>query len=160
MLDYQKSLQIAFKEPVTDELAYESVKTVFKSSAREVTECLLYKDEAKLPAGIEGSKSFSKAFQSTVPRSASGLSLKELDLTDHLFKNRCSYLIYSESFMALPELLKKQIYARLAKALDPEHPDPDYSYIDSQERGRIRSILHETHPAFRTAWNNLTAQKQ
>ena len=160
MLEYQKNLQIAFKEPITDDLAFDSVKTVFNSSAREVTDRLLSKAEAKLPAGIAGAPSFAARFQSTAPRSTSGLSLKDLALTDHLFKNRCSYLIYSESFLALPELLKKQIYARLAKALDPNDPDPEYSYIDREERARIRTVLRETHPAFRNAWVNLTAQKQ
>ena len=43
--------------------------------------------------------------------------MKDLLLSDHIFENRCSYLIYSDSFLALPRPLKARIYARLAKVL-------------------------------------------
>jgi hypothetical protein len=158
MLDYQKNLQIAFKEPVTEGLAYDSVKTVFNSSARDVVDCLLFKDEAKLPDGIEGNAKFPGAFQVGAPRAADGTSLKDLDLKTHLFKNRCSYLIYSESFMALPEILKRQIYVRLAGALNPVKPDPSYAYIGSEERARIRQILRQTHPDLRRFWSTEVLQ--
>lgn len=155
MLDYQKNLQIAFKEPVTDALVYDSVKTVFNSSSREVVDCLLFKDEARLPEGLEGSADFSKAFHAGAVLASNGSSLKDLDLKGRLFKNRCSYLIYSEAFLALPTILKAQIYERLAKALNPAKPDPAYAYISSEERRRIAQILSETHPEFRQIWKNV-----
>ena len=146
MLNYQKGLQEAFKEAVTAEPAYDSVKSVFESATREVLGCLLFKDEAPLPEGLEGNATFQQAFLAGARRSAKGDALKDLSLHGHLFKNRCSYLIYSEAFLALPEGLKRRIYTRLAKALLPENSDPMYAYLDSDERGRIRDILRETHP--------------
>jgi hypothetical protein len=70
-------------------------------------------------------------------------------LDGHIFKNRCSYLIYSDSFSLLPQPLKKRIHARLSKALNPDQPDPRYAYIPADERQRILTILRETHPDFR-----------
>ena len=53
MLDYQANLQRGFKEAVTEEPVYESVKHVFDNTARELVDDLLFKDEAQLPEGIK-----------------------------------------------------------------------------------------------------------
>jgi hypothetical protein len=146
MLDYQRSLQRAFREPETDEPVHDSVKSVFASATRDLVDALLFKDEAPLPAGIEGTPEFPRAFRAGVPVSGSGESLKDLRLSGHIFRNRCSYMIYSEAFLALPGPLKRSVYESLARALHATEPDPRYAYIEPDERGRIRAILTETHP--------------
>lgn len=146
MLDYQKNLQTAFKTPITEEPAFDSVKSVFEHDAQEVVDDLLFKDEARLPAKLQGSPAFQKAFLSNAIKTSDGKSLKDFDLHGHLFQNRCSYLIYSESFRSLPAPLKRRIYARLAHALRPVNPDPRYAYLESEERRRILAILRETDP--------------
>lgn len=150
MLDYQAHLEAALKEPATnDEPHYDSVRNIFDHSAELVVDALLFKDEASLPDVINGSAAFQKAFAADAPRARDGSSLKDLLLSDHLFKNRCSYLVYSDSFLSLPRPLKHRVYARLAKALDLEQPDPRYTYIHRSERKRIANILQETHSDFR-----------
>ena len=150
MLDYQKRLQEELKEPATDdEPSYDSVRSVFDHAAAEVVDSLLFKDEATLPDSLAGSPAFQNAFAADARRARDGSSLKDLLLSDHLFKTRCSYLIYSESFLSLPRPLKQRIVARLAKALDADHPDPRYDYIHRSERRRIAAILRETHPDFK-----------
>ena len=119
MLEYQKNLQHDLKEPMTDELTYDSVKSVFESSAKEITDDLLFQGEAELPAGLEGSTGFQTTFQSNARRAADGRSLKDFSLKGHLFENRCSYLIYSDCFLQLPVQLKRRVYDRLARALMP-----------------------------------------
>lgn len=151
MLDYQKKLQAAFKTPVNEEPEYDSVKSVFEHTAQDVVDDLLFKGEAELPAGIQGSPAVQKAFLSEAKKTSDGKSLKDLDLHGHLFQNRCSYLIYSESFRSLPSALKKRICARLEHALRREDPDPRYAYLGSEERGRILRILRETDPELWTA---------
>ena len=151
MLAYQKNLQRDLKEPVTEELTYDSVKRVFDSTAREVVNDLLFKDESPLPDEVQGSAAFQSAFQKAAPRAQDGSSLKDFHLQGHLFQNRCSYLIYSECFLALPEPLKQLVYARLARALHPTNPDPQYAYLEAGERARISNILQQTHPEFRRA---------
>ena len=90
MLAYQKNLQLELKEPVTDSPVYESVKHVLGDAARQVVDDLLFKDEAVLPPGIEGSSSFREAFGRESPLANDGSSLKDLQLSGHLFRNRWS----------------------------------------------------------------------
>jgi hypothetical protein len=150
MMDYQLKLQHDLKEPVTDEPTYDSVKSVFASAAQDVLDCLLFKDEATLPEGIKGSVDFQRAFQANAKNIKGVGSLKDFSLQGHLFVNRCSYLIYSESFLALPKLLKDRIYDGLNKALRKKAPDERYSYLCDDERARIVAILRATHPDFKT----------
>jgi hypothetical protein len=151
MLDYQKKLQVAFKTPLTDEPEYDSVKSVFDHTAQDVVDDLLFRDEAQLPAGLETSPAFQKAFLTSAKKASDGKSLKDLDLHGHLFQNRCSYLIYSASFRALPPPLKRRIYSRLEHGLRLTDPDPRYAYIPKEERERIQHILRETDPELESA---------
>lgn len=148
MLAYQKNLQIELKEPVTDELTYDSVKSVFEGAAQDVVDDLLFKNEAVLPSGLEGDVAFQNAFRKGAVWASGGSSLKDFHLAGRLFQNRCSYLIYSECFLKLPDQLKRRIYSRLGQALDPIKPDARYSYISTEERSRIVKILRQTHPEF------------
>ena len=149
MLAYQRNLQRDLKEPVTEELTYESVKRVFDGAAKDVVDDLLFKDEAVLPKGLAGSAAFQAAFLAEACRARDGSSLRDFQLDGHLFQNRCSYLIYSECFLALPNALKNRVYARLAHALHPTDPDARYSHLGAEERARIVRILRETHSEFR-----------
>lgn len=151
MLQYQEDLQAALKPapvPDADGLSFDSVRSVFNDSAEKVVDALLFKGEAPLPKTITGSAAFQKDFSANAPRDRKGDSLKDLLVSEHLFKNRCSYLIYSDSFLSLPRPLKSRIYTRLAKALSLDKPDPRYAYIGRAERQRIATILQETHPEF------------
>jgi hypothetical protein len=149
MLDYQKNLQRELKETVTDELVYGSVKSVFDGAAREIVDDLLFYGEAELPAGVQGDPAFQRAFQRHARRAADGSSLKDFSLQGHIFQNRCSYLIYSDSFRELSAQLKQRVYDRLARALKPAEADPRYAYLGTKERARIVTILRETHPELR-----------
>ncbi len=152
ILDYQKQIQAAFNQSTDEDgIHYDSVLNLLDHSALDVVDALLFKDEADLPDTVTGSPAFQKAFTAGALRARDGSSLKDLLLSDHLFKNRCSYLIYSESFLSLPQPLKHRIYARLAAALDPAHPDPRYTYIHHTEQQRIATILRETHSEYRVS---------
>lgn len=149
MLEYQQALQRELKEVSTNDLAYESVRSVFNGAVRDLVDDLLFYKEAALPAGLEGSAAFQKAFQKDAVRTGDGRSLKDFSLAGRLFQNRCSYLIYSKAFLALPPQLKRRVYERLSQVLQPTQPDPRYAYLDKDERARIVGILRETHPELR-----------
>lgn len=151
MLAYQKNLQTELKEPVTTELTYDSVKSVFASAAQDIVADLLFKDEASLPAGLRGAGAFEAAFGQNARHASNNTSLRDFHLNGHLFKNRCSYLIYSDFFLNLPAELKRQVYARLHHVLRSTKADPQYDYLPAAERTRILQILTETHPEFRHA---------
>jgi hypothetical protein len=123
---------------------------VFEGAVRDLVDDLLFQDEAALPDGLEGSPGFQQAFPRNVPRSGDGHSLKDFSLKGRLFQNRCSYLIYSESFLALPTQLKKRVYARLEQILKAEAPESRYAYLGKDERKRLIKILRETHSEFGT----------
>lgn len=150
MLEYQKVLQRELKESSREELAYDSVRSVFESAVRELVDDLLFHDEAALPDGLKGSLAFQLAFQKDVPRTADGHSLKDFSLDGRLFQNRCSYLIYSDSFLALPPQLKKRVYARLRQILSGENVESRYTHLGKDERTRIARILRTTHSEFQT----------
>ena len=152
MIAYQHGLQTTFKEPVTDEPAYDSVKSVFASSVQDILDHLLFRRAAPLPEGVVLNAEFQAAFSRGAPRSRSGHALKDLQLRDRIFAQRCSYLIYSECFQALPEPLKARIFDRLFQALHSRDPKDRYAYLPAEERQRIYEILLETHPEAKVRW--------
>lgn len=151
MLDYQRSLQKAMNDPITDEPTYDSVKSVFASAVENVVDRLLFRKAAPLPEGVGGSEAFRRAFSADTPRSRAGHALKDFQLQDRLFANRCSYLIYSDAFAALPPQLKSRIFERLRAVLNGEDPRGRYAYLDKAEKQRIYEILKETVPTFAPA---------
>ncbi len=152
MIAYQRGLQQHFKEPETDEPAYDSVKSVIASAAQDVVDRLLFHQEAELPEGVVGNAAFRAAFSKSAVRTSDGRSLRDLSLSGRIFAHRCSYLIYSESFAALPSPLKMKIFARLKAALDSRDPKDRYAYLPAEEKERIRAILLETLPEAREQW--------
>ncbi len=158
MLEYQRSLQKAFNDPPSDEPTYDSVKSVFASVVEDVVDTLLFRGAAPLPEGVVGHEAFKRTFVANAQRDESGHTLKDLQLSNRLFANRCSYLIYSESFTALPEQLKRRILQRLHAALVDEAPSGRYAYLDTAERKRIYSILRATHPDAKAAWTESSAR--
>jgi hypothetical protein len=95
----------------------DAVNTLMDGIAREVVDHMLFVDEAPLPTGIRSGSGFAERFSASGPRDRKGRSLYELDLTRRLMKYRCSYLIYSPAFDALPPIIKAPIYRRLWDAL-------------------------------------------
>jgi hypothetical protein len=152
MLAYQRSLQETFKEPVTDEPTFDSVKSVFFSLTSDVVDHLLFHGAAPLPEGVVGSEAFRRMFPADAARSQAGHALKDLRLRERLLENRCSYLIYSESFTALPAPLKARILDRLHAALHDTDPQGRYAYLEAEEKRRIHDILIETHPDAQERW--------
>ena len=103
-----------------------------------VARYVLFADEAPLPSGgVEGDAQFKRDF-------ANGRPLREFDLRTRLFKNRCSYMIYSPVFSGLPPAMKQRIYRRLDEALSVEKPEAEYAYLPVEEKRAIRGILKAT----------------
>jgi len=90
----------------------ESTLRRVKNSAEPVVRAMFFANEAPLAGAISGTSSFASEFMARGPRDGRGRSLRELNLERRLFKYRLSYLIYSEPFNALPEIVKSYIYQR------------------------------------------------
>jgi hypothetical protein len=154
MIAYQRGLQRTFKEPETDEPAYDSVRSVFNGAAQDIVDRLLFRDAADLPSGVDGGKEFRAAYAAGARRTAAGLSLRDLDLKARLFARRCSPLIYSETFAALPAPLKNLVFARLRAVLESDDPTGRYAYLPAAERRQILEILRETQPEAAHRWSS------
>ncbi len=113
---------------------------------------LLFADEAPLPkGGIEGDPEYMKAFLKTRKKASNGLALKDFDLRTHLFRHRCSYMIYSAVFEGLPSKFKSRVYRKLGNALREDSPAKEFAYLPISEKRAIRTILRETLPDLRTS---------
>ena len=118
---------------------------VADSSAVRLVDALLFKDEADLGEGIEGDEQFQEEFVARYPRTEAGDSLADLRLYKRLFKNRCSYMVYSSAFSAMPPRVYQAVMARLTLALSPE--DGDIApHLGKSEKARIARILEKTLP--------------
>ena len=69
-----------------------------------------------------------------------------------LFKNRCSYMIYTPTFQGLPPEMKQRVYRRLAEALNVEKPDREFAFLAASEKQSIRAILRGTLPDLPSGW--------
>ncbi len=141
--------QMLYKEPGSDP-DYRSAATVkrIESIAEPLVRAMLFVDEAPLSDPIAGTSGFSAEFVSQGPRDEQGRSLRQLDLTERLFRYPCSYLIYSEAFDALPDLTKKYIYGRLWDVLGGHDRSEEFAHLSDGDREAIREILEETKADF------------
>ena len=109
---------------------------------------LLFVKEAPLAGPFEGTSGFAEQFQKLGPRDGKGRSVRELDLGTRLFRYRCSFLIYSDAFDALPQLAKEFVYRRLAEVLRGADTSADFAHLTGAERKAILEILTSTKPDF------------
>lgn len=121
-------------------------------AAARILDLLLFKDEAPLGAdGIEGDPAFQEAFAARFPRTPEGRSLADFNLNDRIFKHRCSFMVYSKAFAALPDRVKSSVLTRLRAALTENSAT---SHIPAGERARIDQILRATLPEYAAAAGN------
>lgn len=140
----QRDIQKAFNEPVTSE-PQGSALSVINGQVDRLLKYMLFIEEYQLTDnGIEGSASFQEAFRRKRMESKDGRSLKDFQLRTRLFKHRCSYMIYSKSFEALPREFKDKFYTRLWKILKGEDATTDFASLTESERLHIREILQAT----------------
>jgi hypothetical protein len=112
--------------------------------ALELVDYMLFVDEAKLPAAIEGSSGFAQRFSSDGPRDSRGRSLRQLDLEHRLLRYPCSYMIYTEAFDRLPAEAKDAIYRRMWDVLSGRERGARYDRLMRADREAIVEILIET----------------
>ncbi len=149
-LNYKRSAW--FQESMQSDLSPDDPKGMAWRSAdqlaKDVVEGLLFKDEFELAGdGIAGSEAFAEAFANGGVETERGKSLRDMRLYERVFKYRCSYMIYSKAFKALPEIVKKRIFEKLRSALSEEGVE-EFNYLGSRERKSIEAILEETVPGY------------
>jgi hypothetical protein len=101
---------------------------------KEAVDYFLFAGETPIASPVQPGSAFARSFPAIGPRDRRGRSLRDLDLQTRLFKYRCSYMIYSPAFDALPAAARDAMLARLGERLT--------------DRDTI-AILDETKPGWR-----------
>jgi hypothetical protein len=131
----------------------ESTTRRISNAANRIVDAFLFVDEATLTAPIRGTSGYADHFESRGPHDRQGRSLRQFDLQTRMFRYPCSYLIYSESFDALPAELRDGVYDRLGEVLRGDNSSEKYAHLSNEDRQAIVEILRETKPNLPDAWN-------
>jgi hypothetical protein len=136
----------------------EKGRSQFERPAEQLVQYLLFANEAPLEAPAEGNTSFARDFAARGPFDSRGRSLRQFDLRTRIFKYPCSYLIYSESFDALPQINKEYVYRRLFEVLSGKDQSPEFHNLSPESRRAILEILAETKPGLPEEWKHFVQQ--
>jgi len=148
----QADLRRELGEPATEEYVG-SCLVVANSHLEKIMQCLLFCGEAKMPeGGVDGGPAFQDAFRGSRRATADGRSLKDFQLLTRLFKHRCSYLIYTRTWEALPERFRGMLYRRMFDILTAKEPVKGYEHLSESERKDILEILRETKEGLPGYW--------
>jgi hypothetical protein len=116
----------------------------WRATANELVDYMLFVDEAPLANPIHGTSGFAEKFSGEGPYDGKGRSLKQLDLERKLMHYPCSYMIYSDSFDALPAEARDAVYKRLWQILSGTEKNPKYARLSLADRQAVVEILRET----------------
>ncbi|WP_145227919.1 hypothetical protein [Gimesia algae] len=130
----------------------DSTKRRYESAANRLVDYMLFVDELQLEGQVRGTSRFESEFPRTGPRDRRGRSLRDFDLKRRLFKYPCSYLIYSESFEALPQPVLDVVYRRLWEVLSGKDQSSEYAHLSAKDRRAILEILLETKRGLPQYW--------
>ena len=149
-LSDQRAINQAMKEP--DHQIGDSTRRRIDNAAESLLKYALFADEALLESPVKGAAPFAKAFQEQGPRDHVGRSLRELDLTRRMFRYPCSFLIYSDAFNALPQVVRDRFYRRLYEVLTGADQAPLYGRLTAADRKSVYEILLDTKPELPEYW--------
>jgi hypothetical protein len=107
---------------------------------------MLFADEAKIHEPIQGVSTFTATFPQRGPRDHKGRSLRDFDLQTRMFKYPLSYMIYSETFDAMPDVVRERVYRRLYDVLSGKDQSKTFARLSDGDRRAILEILVDTKP--------------
>ena len=122
---------------------------------------MLFADEARIHEPIQGVSSFTKTFPERGPRDRQGRSLRDFDLQTRMFKYPLSYMIYSEAFDGMPDIVRGRVYRRLYDVLTGNDQSKTFARLSDGDRRSILEILLDTKPGLPAYWKaSLTGSQQ
>jgi hypothetical protein len=143
----------AGRSPTGEQTPGDTQKRI-KDACEPLVRGMLFCEEAPLTDAVKGTSTFARDFAAAGPRDKAGRSLRDFDLTTRLFKYPCSYLIYTESFTALPGPAKDYIYQRLWDVLTGKDTSKDFDHLSPADRRAIIEILRGTITGLPAYWKN------
>jgi hypothetical protein len=152
-LYYQQSLNRELKEPADH--VWDSTNSRIESVGEPLVEYLLFSGETELTHRVTGTSRFAREFAERGPRDRKGRSLRDFDLNRRIFRYPCSYLVYSPSFQALPEMARQYVFKRLWSVLSGQDQTKPFSHLTSDDRQAILEILRDTLPNLPKSWREV-----
>jgi hypothetical protein len=146
----EQALNREMKLPATHR--WDSTKVRIDSAAEDLVRYLLFCGEVPLTAPVKGTSTFAKEFSARGPRDSRGRSLRDLDLGRRLFRYPLSYLVYSESFDALPGPVRDRVLERLWEVLSGKDTSQPFAHLSDADRKAIREILAATKKGLPGCW--------
>lgn len=119
-----------------------------QGAANRLVREMLFSRSVPLTAPVVGSTDFAAEFATMGPTDSQGRSLRELDLETRLFRYPLSFLVYSDAFLALPEVVRTMVFDRLGEVLTGADTGEDFAHLSEVDRAAILEILTETHETF------------
>ena len=113
---------------------------------------MLFADETKIYDPIQGVSSFTATFPQRGPRDRQGRSLRDFDLQTRMFKYPLSYMIYSETFDAMPDVVRERVYRRLYDVLMGKDTSTTFARLSDGDRLAIFEILVDTKAGLPAYW--------
>jgi hypothetical protein len=109
---------------------------------------LFFADAVPLTGQVVTSSGYTERFAQRGPHDAEGRSLRDLQLERRLFRYPLSYMIYTESFNALPAYALDYLDTRIAAVLNGSDRSGIADKLSAEDRKAISQILVETLPRF------------
>ena len=108
---------------------------------------IVFRDEVSLPTPIPEPGPYVDRFKAMGPCDGEGRSLREFDLNTRTFQYRCSYLIYSDAFAGLPDVVRDRTLDVLRVGFRGGD-DERFDHLAVAERTAIDGILTATLPGY------------
>jgi hypothetical protein len=128
----------------THDLSLAQIPSSVRNVIEELIRAMLFTGEPQLAESVRGTSGFIEQFAFNGPRDREGRSLRDPDLNRRLFRYPLSYLIYSESFDALPDPAKILIHRRLLEILGGNDTSGEFEHLSHADRRAILEILEDT----------------
>jgi hypothetical protein len=119
---------------------------------------LLFVEEAELEAPVKGLSGFTEWFEQQGPVDDEKRSLRQFDLKKRMFKYPCSYLIYSKSFDAIPDVMRLHLLQRLHDILTGKDTTEPFMSISPRTKSEILEILMATKSDLPDYWNEVAGE--
>jgi Flp pilus assembly pilin Flp len=127
------------------------ITVVFGSAVEALVDRALFVGAIEFASPISGDEAFVEQFASRALRESEGRSLRDLDLSQRLFRYPLSFVVDTPAFAALPAVAKEAVYARLATILASPVSDTEsdpFAHLSARDRNAVREILAATTPEF------------
>ncbi len=129
-----------------DHYQSETTRRRIQAAGDKLLKYMLFSQEFALTSPVQGTSGFAERFSRLGPRDRQGRSLRDFDMKRRMFKYPLSYLIYSESFDALPRPVYDYVRRRLMAILNGKEASVDFEHLTPEDRRHILQILKETKP--------------